>query len=55
MGPLTHWVGFLFFLKRTADVLALRLSVVFRRLVRLGSFPTCWKQTNITHISKGPP
>ena len=30
---------FLLFLKRTADVLAPRLSVVFRRLVRLGSFP----------------
>ena len=27
------------FLKRTADVMAPRLSVVFRRLVRLGSFP----------------
>ena len=33
---------FPFFLKRTADVLAHRLSVVFRRLVRLGSFPACW-------------
>ena len=30
------------FLKRTADVMALRLSVVFRRLVRLGSFLLCW-------------
>ena len=30
------------FLKRTADVLAPRLSVVFRRLHRLGSFPACW-------------
>ena len=29
------------FLKRTADVLAPRLSVVFRRLVTLGSFPAC--------------
>ena len=29
------------FLKRTADVLAPRLSVVFRRLLRLCSFPTC--------------
>ena len=29
------------FLQRTADVLALRLCVVFRRLLRLGSFPTC--------------
>ena len=30
------------FVKRTADVMAPRLSVVFRRLVRLGSFPACW-------------
>ena len=29
------------FLKRTADVMASRLSEVFRRLVRLGSFPAC--------------
>ena len=29
------------FLNRTADVMAPRLSVVFRRLVRLGSFPAC--------------
>ena len=43
------------FLKRTADVLALRLSVVFRRLVRLGSFPACWRQANVTPILKGPP
>ena len=30
----THWVCFVFFLKRTADVMAPRLSVVFRRRVR---------------------
>ena len=42
------------FLKRTADVLAPRLSVVFRRLVRLGSFPACWRQANVTPIPKGP-
>ena len=29
------------FLKRTADVMAPCLSVVFRRLVRLGCFPVC--------------
>ena len=29
------------FLKRTADVLATRLSLVFRQLLRLGSFPSC--------------
>ena len=42
------------FLKRTADVLAPRLSVVFRRLLRLGSFPACWRQANVTRIPKGP-
>ena len=29
------------FLKRAADVMAPRLTVVFRRLVRLGSFSAC--------------
>ena len=43
----------LLFLKRTADVTAPRLSVVFRRLVRLGSFPACWRQANVTPIPKG--
>ena len=43
------------FLKRTADVMALRLSVVFRWLVCLGSFPACWRQANVTPIPKGPP
>ena len=43
------------FLKRTADVMASRLSVVFRRLVRLGSFRLCWRQANVTPIPKGPP
>ena len=42
------------FLKGTADVMAPRLSVVFLRLVRLGSFPACWKQANVTPIPKGP-
>ena len=43
------------FLKRTADVMAPRLSVVFRRIVRLGSFPPCWRQANVTPIPKCPP
>ena len=43
------------FLKRTADVLTPRLSVVFRLLVRLGSFPACWRQANVTPIPKSPP
>ena len=40
--------------KRTA-VMAPSLSVVFRRLVRLGSFLACWIQANVTPIPKGPP
>ena len=45
------------FLKRTADVMAPHLRVVFRRLVRLGSFPacSCCRQANVTPIPKGPP
>ena len=45
---------FSLFLKRT-DVMAPCLSVVFRCLVRLGSFPACWRQANGTPILKGPP
>ena len=48
------WV-FPLFLKRTADVLASCLSVVFRRLVRLCSFSDCWRQTNVTTILKALP
>ena len=43
------------FLKRTANVMANCLSVVFWQLVRLGSFPACWRQANVTPIPKGPP
>ena len=28
---------------------------MFRRLVRNGSFPACWRQVNATSIPKGPP
>ena len=43
------------FIKRTADVMAPRLSVVFPRLVRLGSFPAYWRQANVVPIPKAPP
>ena len=51
-GPLGM---FPLFLNKTADVLALRLCVVFRRLVSLGSLPAYWRQANVTPIPKGPP
>ena len=40
--------------KRTADALALRLSAVSRRLVRLSSFHAYWRQANVTPIPRGP-
>ena len=36
------------FLKRAADVLATRLSVVFLWFIRLGSFPACWSLAIVT-------
>ena len=55
MVALTHWECFLYFSKRTADVMAPRPSVVFRRLVGLGSFPACFRQAIVTPIKKDPP
>ena len=51
MGAPTQWVWPMgdLFLQRTC------LSVVFRWLVRLGSFPACRRQANVTPIPKGPP
>ena len=43
------------FLKKTAVVPAPHLAVVFRRLLRLGNFPVCWRVANVTPIPKGPP
>ena len=43
------------FLKRTADLMAPRRSVVFGRIVCLGSFLACWRHANITPIPKGQP
>ena len=40
------------FLYNTADVMAFRLSVVFRRLVRLSTFPPWWRLANVTQFRK---
>ena len=45
---------FLLSLKRTVDVLSLS-SEPFRQLVRLRSFPACWRQVKVTPIPVGPP
>ena len=43
---------FSLFLKKTAVVPAPRLAVVFRLLLRLGSFPVCWRVANVTPIPR---
>ena len=52
LGGTDPFCMFYIFLKRTADVMAPRLSVAFRQLVRLCSFPACWRQANVIPISK---
>ena len=42
---------FIIFFMRIADVIAPYHSVVFRQLVRLGSFPTYCRYANVTPIS----
>ena len=42
------------FFKESAQVLAPKLSRVFRRLLREGKFPTSWRVADIAPIPKGP-
>ena len=46
---------FPFLLRELLMLWPAHLSLVFRQLVRLGSFPACWRQANVTPIPKGPP
>ena len=43
------------FRKNVADICVPKLSIIFRRLIRLGSFPECWRSDNVTAIPKGIP
>ena len=38
-----------------ADIVAPKLSVIFRRLIRSGSFAVCWRSANVAAVPKGPP
>ena len=38
-----------------ADIIAPKLSIIFRKLIRLGSFPECWRSAIVTAIPKGAP
>ena len=41
------------FLKEVAEVLAPRLSVIYRKLIRTGCFPLVWRIANVTPVPKG--
>ena len=43
------------FLKMVADISASKLSIIFRGLIRPGSFTECWQTANATAIPKGAP
>ena len=42
-------------LKECAGVIAPKLALLFRRLIRTGKFPESWRDANVTAIPKGPP
>ena len=48
------WV-FPLFLKMVPDIIGQKLSIIFRWLMGLGSFPECWRSANVTAIPKGAP
>ena len=43
------------FFKMVADIVAPKLSVIFQRLIRSGSFPACWRSANVAAVPKGSP
>lgn len=40
------------FFKKSADILAPKIAVIFRKLARSGRFSLCWRTANVTPISK---
>ena len=46
---------FLLFLKKVADIIAPKLSIIFRWLIRLRSFLQCLRSANVAATSKGAP
>ena len=47
--------AFPLFLKIVADIIAPKLSIIFRGLIRRGSFLECCRSANVTAIPKGAP
>ena len=43
------------FLKKVADIITPKFSILFCRVIRLGSFLECWRSANVTVIPKSAP
>ena len=43
------------FLKKVADIIAPKQSIIFRKLIRLESLLECWRSANVTAIHKDAP
>ena len=43
------------FFKMVADIVAPKLSVIFRRLIRSGLCPVCWHSANVAAVPEGSP
>ena len=43
------------FLIKVTDIIAPKLSIIFRRLIHLELFLECWWSDNVTAIPKGAP
>ena len=43
------------FLKMVADIIIPKISIIFHRLIRRGSFLECWRSANVTDIPQGAP
>ena len=41
------------FFKKTSEFLAPKISVIFRKLIKLGLFSLCWRTGNVTPLAKG--
>ena len=54
-GGVDHLCVFPLFVRMVADIIAPKLSIIFRLLIRQGSFPECCRSVNVTAMLKGAP
>ena len=47
--------AFPLFENKVANIIALNLSIIFCKPIRMGSFPQCWRSANVTAIANGTP